>query len=113
MVAGLSLIYLIQKSAQDRNAPHRPATLPDTVSARANDWQWEQTRDGRPVVRVWAGDQKLNAEGNRLELERVRLHLYHKDGKAYDRVQSAHAEFDLPSGLLYSDGEVEITMAVP
>jgi len=82
IVAGVGTIYRVQKSAQARSAPPPPATLPQSVSARANDWQWEQTRDGRPIVRVWAGDQKLNAEGNLLELERVQLHLYHKDGKS-------------------------------
>src|SRR5918912_2958554 len=113
IITGLSLIYRVQKKAQARTAPKPPAALPTTVSARANDWQWEQTRDGRPIVRVWAGDQKMNAEGNRLELDRVQLHLFHKDGQAYDRVLSAHAEFDIPNGLLFSDGAVEITMGVP
>ncbi|MBC7926369.1 MAG: hypothetical protein H7039_11995 [Bryobacteraceae bacterium] len=41
------------------------------------------------------------------------LHLFHKDAKSFDKVTSAKAEFDLPQGLLFSDGEVVITMGVP
>src|SRR5260370_29291666 len=35
-----------------------------------------------------------------------------KDGAKYHHVQSAKAEFDMAQGILYSEGEVEITMGV-
>ena len=43
----------------------------------------------------------------------VELHIFHKDAKEFDLVKSAKAEFDMNSGMLYSDGDVEITMDVP
>jgi len=113
ILGGVGYIYNAQKTAQARNAPKPPAKLPDSVSARANDWTWEQTRDGRPIVRIWAKDMRTNAEATKLELDFVTLHLFHKDGKAYDRVTSARAEFDHPNARLFSDGDVEITMGVP
>ncbi len=113
ILGAVGFIYNAQKTAQARNAPKAPAKLPDAVSARANDWTWEQTRDGRPIVRVWARDMRSNADATKLELEHVTLHLFHKDGKSYDRVMSAKAEFDHPNARLFSDGAVEITMGVP
>lgn len=113
ILTGLSLVYVVQKSAQARTTPPSPAKLPTSVSARANDWTWEKTQDGRPLVRVWARDMNQTATGDQIELEHVELHLFHKDGKTFDRVRSAKADFNLPNGHLFSDGDVEITMAVP
>ena len=47
------------------------------------------------------------------ELTGVTLDIYNKEGDKYDHVKSAKAEFDIGRGILYSDGEVEITMKVP
>ena len=43
----------------------------------------------------------------------VTLDIFNKDGDKYDHVKCAKAEFDVGQGILYSDGEVEITMNVP
>jgi lipopolysaccharide export system protein LptA len=56
---------------------------------------------------------KTNVDATKLELAGVTLHLFHKDGKTYDSVTSAKAEFDHPNARLFSEGEVEITMGVP
>lgn len=113
IVAGVAIIYNIRKDTQARNAPPPPRSLPESVSARAEDWKWEETRDGKPIVRVRARDQRLNAEGNRLDLTGVELQLFSKDATTFDRVESAKADFDMTAGILFSDGEVEITMGVP
>src|SRR5262249_51635285 len=41
------------------------------------------------------------------------LHLFHKDGKQYDLVRCAGANFDESAKTLFSDGDVDITMGVP
>ena len=38
--------------------------------------------------------------------------MFSKDGNKYDEVKSAKAEFDVGNGLLFSEGDVEITMGV-
>ncbi len=48
-----------------------------------------------------------------MQLTGVELHIFNKDGKKYDQVKSASAEFNEKGNELYSDGEVEITMDVP
>ena len=106
-------IYNVQKAAQARNAPKPPTKLPDAVSAKATDWFWEKTGSNGPIVRVWAKDMTTNADATQLEMDHVTLHLFHKDGKTYDRVMSAKAQFDQPNARLFADGAVEITMGVP
>ena len=113
IVSAVGFVYHAKKTAQARNAPKPPAKLPEEISARANDWTWESTRQGRPSVRIWATDMKTNADSTHVELTGVRLHLFHKDGKTYDSVASAKADFDIPNSQMFSDGEVQITMGVP
>lgn len=113
VVAGVTFSWRLQKETQARETPPAPATLPDTVSARASDWTWEETRNNRPVVRVRARDFKQSNTTGKIELEDVELHVFHSDAATYDRVKSAKADFDTSQALLFSEGEVEITMGVP
>jgi lipopolysaccharide export system protein LptA len=115
IVAGVAITYSVQRDTQARNAPSSPVALPENLSAQAANWSWEKTdaEGGRPVVRVFAKGFRQLADGAHVELEHVTLQLFQKDGKAFDEVKSAKADFDVPSGQLFSDGEVEITMGVP
>jgi lipopolysaccharide export system protein LptA len=113
IAAAVGITWTIQKASQARQAPAPPPNLPESVSARAANWTWEETRDGRPVVRVWARDFKQNATNNTIELQDVELHLFHTDGKAYDKVKSARADFNRTDSTMFSEGEVEITTGMP
>src|SRR5690348_2182622 len=95
IVGGVAVVYNIQKSTQARNAPSPPKSLPESISARANDWTYDETRDGKPFVRVRARDFRQNAEGTRIDLDGVELHIFDRDAKSYDRVRSEKADFDL------------------
>ncbi|HYO80651.1 MAG TPA: LPS export ABC transporter periplasmic protein LptC, partial [Bryobacteraceae bacterium] len=113
LVASVAFIYTIQKQIQARESPSPPKSLPASVSATAmGGWEWEDSRGGKPHVRVKAKAFLHNAETNHLDLTGVELHLFHKDAKAFDRVKSEKADFDLTAGLLFSEGDVEITMGV-
>jgi lipopolysaccharide export system protein LptA len=111
IVGSVATSYYLQKKSLAREAPQAPAALPTHVDAAATDWVWNHIVGGRPVVEVRAKD--FRQVKDRMELERVELRIYHDDGKVFDRVKSARAEFDTNQGSLYSDGEVEITMGVP
>jgi lipopolysaccharide export system protein LptA len=113
IAVAVGITWSIQKSSQARQAPAPPPKLPESVSARAANWTWEETRDGRPVVRVWARDFKQNATNNTIELQDVELHLFHADGKTYDKVKSARADFNRTDSTMFSEGEVEITTGMP
>jgi lipopolysaccharide export system protein LptA len=110
ILVGVGVTYKDRLLLQRRDTAAAPASLPDKVSAQANDWVWSQTD---PHVEVRAKSFQQVAEPARFELTGVEIHLFHKDNTAFDRVKSAHASFDIAGGSLFSDGDVEITMGVP
>src|SRR5690349_16853845 len=112
ILGGVAITYHTQKTIQARNAPPKPETLPETVSARANDWTWSEKRNGVSIVEVNAKNFRQDTSGNSVELEGVTLRLFAKDGKKFDEVKSAKADFNVANGLLFSEGDVEITMGV-
>jgi lipopolysaccharide export system protein LptA len=64
-------------------------------------------------VEVRARNFRQVKEPSYFDLEQVELRLYHEDASEFDQVGSAQAQFDTDQGVLYSDGDVEITMGVP
>lgn len=113
VLAGVGVTYHIQRSRQERAAPPPPRSLPGHVSAAADYWRWSHTEGNRTVVEAQARNWRQIKEPSRFELEDVELRFFQKDGKTFDRVRSAKADFDIGQKLLYSAGDVEITLAVP
>jgi lipopolysaccharide export system protein LptA len=113
IAASVGYIYNKQKTSLAHDAPAIPAALPNGISAKAQGWSWSKDDGNRTVVRVFAKDFQQLSEGTSYELEGVELRLFHKDGDAYDLVRSAKAQFNTADGILYSDGDVEITKGVP
>ena len=111
ILGGVGSTYYIQKAQQARNAPPKPPTLPESVSARASDWTHSETRDGIPIYQVTAREFRQDAGGG-IQLGDVTLRLFSKDGKKFDEVKSGKADFDVTNGLLFSEGDVQITMGV-
>src|SRR5260370_4814288 len=112
VIGATGVIYTRQKTALASQAPKKPPALALGLSSKAKDWTWSQTSGDRIVVEVRAKDFRQVREPNIFELDGVDLKLFHKDGKAYDRVICAKATFDNVAGKLYSEGEVEITMGL-
>ena len=110
----LRFAYLNQRRAVEANAPAKPAMLPMGIDGKAEDWHRVETDEkGRKVVEMWARNFKQEKDSARVQLEGVRLHLFHKRGDLYDRVESPVAIFQPGDNKLYSEGEVLITLAVP
>jgi lipopolysaccharide export system protein LptA len=112
LVAAVAGIYRAQKDAQDKAAPAKPAALPDNVSVSAQDWRWSKNDGDRPIVEVRARNFEQKSDPPRVDLEKVELKLFHKDGKAFDLVKSEQAELRMEDSTLYSAGDVEITMGL-
>jgi lipopolysaccharide export system protein LptA len=108
---GLGATYYARLQQQTRNAPAKPVALPPGALGKAHHWKYTHTSNQKTVVTVEADDLQ-EVEGKQY-LSGVTLDIQNKDGKEYDHVTSAKAEADLDAGMLYSDGEVEITMKVP
>lgn len=113
ILSAVGWLYHQQKSAQQRAAPDSPQALPRELNATARDWEWSHHEGDRPVVEVRARDFRQLTGPDRIELDRVDLRLYKKNGKEFDHVRCARAQFDQQQKTLYSEGDVEITMAVP
>ncbi|HUS04757.1 MAG TPA: LptA/OstA family protein, partial [Bryobacteraceae bacterium] len=110
ILAGVGITYKDRLLMQHRNAPAPALSLPDNVSAQANEgWVFTQTD---PHVEIRAQAFRQIAEPARFELTGVEIHFFHKDEKTYDQVKSEHAAFSIGDSSLFSDGEVEITMGV-
>src|SRR5258708_737339 len=111
ILAGVGTSYYARLKQQLANSPAPPKKLPPGTDGAANDWTYEDTRDGKNRVSIKAKSFK-QVEG-KMQLTGVELHLFNKDAKKYDLVKSASAEFDQKGSELFSPGDVEITMGVP
>ena len=112
IIGGVGATYYARLKVQYSSAPAKPKSLPMGTTASAERWSYTQHggKDGKPVVSIDAQDVQESA--GKYALTNVELHLFHKENDEYDQVKSARAEFDINQGVLYSDGDVEITMRV-
>ena len=92
-------------------APPAPRPLETGINGTASDWVYTQSDGERPRVTVRAKSFRQVKAPSVMELEGVELQLFHKEGDQFDLVRSAKAQFDIAAKTLYSDGEVDITMA--
>jgi len=111
ILGGLGATYYVRLKQQALNSPAKPNKLAPGTAATYHGWSYTHTSSEKTVITVHAEDFR-EVEGKQ-ELTGLELDIYHKDGNQYDRVKSAKAEFDMGQGILYSDGDVEITMGVP
>ena len=113
IAAAVGFIYIKQKTSQAKAAPPIPDSLPTGTSAKLNGWTLTKDEGNRSVFRIHARDMREISEGNRYELLGVDLRVFHKTNDAFDQVRSEKALFDKSDGVLYSEGDVEITLSVP
>ncbi len=111
IAAAVGSIYLKQRAKLAQEVPPQPERLGSGVQGQAFNWCYTQSEGDRTHVKVCAA--KFREVGSLMELESVRINLYHTDGEAYDLVTSDSAQFDTAAKTLYSEGEVEITLGVP
>lgn len=112
-VVTLGIVYRAQKAEQARNEPKPPAALSANTTSQSSTWNYTQNDGNRISATISAQNVRQVTGGTRFDLDGVELHLYHKDGKAFDNVKTAKAQFDQADGVLFSDGDVEITLGVP
>jgi lipopolysaccharide export system protein LptA len=103
--------YYARLKIQAGSAPAKPQPLAPGVVATGHSWSYTHTTADKTVITVHAED--LQEIDGKQHLTGVELDIYNKDGSKYNHVKSAKAEFDMNAGILFSDGDVEITMSVP
>jgi len=116
LLGGVAATYRLQKrELQDEARPKPQAMAPELMSA-AQDWVHIETSeppDSRTISRITAKDVRQAKDSNHVELEQVELRLPSMHTDTYNLVHSAHAEYNQSDKGMYSDGAVDITLAVP
>jgi lipopolysaccharide export system protein LptA len=105
--------WLLRVRHQRRTIPAVPKMLPPNTSSTAQDWIYRQSDANGTHVVVRAKDFQQIAEPDKFNLKGMELDLYKPDGSSFDKVNSASADFDTRSGVLYSDGTALIALDVP
>ncbi|HRJ20400.1 MAG TPA: LptA/OstA family protein [Bryobacteraceae bacterium] len=113
LIAGtVSAVFVAQRGEQRRARPLLSAPLEPGTSATAEDWQYEIKDGDRPKARIRAKEFRQVKEPSAFLLNGLEMRLYGPDPATYDLIRSARASFDTADGLMYSEGDVEITMGV-
>ncbi len=103
--------YYVRLKQQVASAPVKPKKLAVGTTSVFHGWTYSHTSSEKTVITMHSDDfQELDGKD---ELTGVTLDIFNKDGDTYNHVQCAKAEFDVAKGILYSEGEVQITMKVP
>src|SRR5579871_4124037 len=113
IVAFVAVTYSSRKETLAKDAPTPPQPLETGLEGRASDWVYTQSDGDQPRVTVRAKSTPQIKAPSLMELDGVELQLFHKNGTQYDLVRSDKAQFDIPGKTLYSEGDVEITLAHP
>ena len=110
VIGGVGATYYARLKQQFANAPAKPRSLAPGTAASYHGWTYTHTSSQNTVVKISAEDvQELDGKE---ELTGLVLDIYKKASDEYDHVKSAKAEFDIASGMLYSDGDVDIILDV-
>jgi lipopolysaccharide export system protein LptA len=112
IIVAVGATYYGRMTRMRENAPGRPEPLKSGIDLSAEGWHIRKTDHGRPVVEVKARSFQQVKEPSSLQLEGVELKLFHEDGQSYDQVETAKASYDEGTGVLYSEGQVQITRGV-
>src|SRR5438270_7157173 len=112
---GTTYFASVERARRDAPPPAKPLGV--GVEGTAEGWHYRHDEGGCPVFEARAKKfqqaAKQLAESGAVELEDVAIRLYHQCGKTADEVASAKAQYDVGSGVMFSEGEVQITMGVP
>jgi lipopolysaccharide export system protein LptA len=113
ILVSVGATYFRYKELEERNAPTPPKRLDLSLDAASQDWTYTKNNGTQQQFFIRAHAMRKRNDASLIELEGVELHLFHKDGTQYDKVLCASATFDENAKILYSDGQVDITMGVP
>jgi len=115
ILGGVGATYRAQKKLVKKQAVAKPQDLPENVGSQATLWRFDEYdgKTNRLKAEITAKDMTEVVDSSRVDLKQVTLTLPSRKGDAYNLIKSAAAEFYRSEHRLYSDGEVEITLAVP
>src|ERR1035438_3574103 len=108
IAAGIFQVYRLERLAGKKSQRPTPPMMALSDRSNAQEWEWGQSADGRPAVKMSARHYRLASDSKTAQLDGIELRIYQKNGKFYDRVRSDHAEFSNSDNKLFAPGEAEI-----
>src|SRR5579884_104137 len=113
LLAFLGSSWFKRRAIQRKAAPHVPRVLPPGTESTASEWKYMQWNGAKPKAEIRAKDYREVAAPGKLELQGVDFKLYNKEATEYNEIVGAKADFDTATNIMYSEGEVSITLKVP
>jgi lipopolysaccharide export system protein LptA len=113
IVSAVGITYRDQKRLLKQQALPKPASLPVEVGTAAKQWRYSQEKENNTVVEITAGTMRQAKDAEQIYLTDVELRLHHKVQATYDLVKSPAATYFSKDDRLYSDNQVDITLAIP
>ncbi len=89
-----------------------PRALDLRYDASMDSWCYQSDDGAKETFEICSKNAREVKDPPRMELDGVRLKLFHKEDKEYDLIETDKAEFDKATKNLYSDSQVLITMGV-
>jgi lipopolysaccharide export system protein LptA len=113
IITGLGITYRSRKALIRSQSPAKPEALAANLNSKSQDYCYTRTNSNQTLLEVCADDVKELKDASSVDVKNVVLKRYNKTGDAYNRVKSAAATLYKNEGRLYSEGEAEITLALP
>jgi lipopolysaccharide export system protein LptA len=113
VLAAVARIYQVQRTVERRQRRAVPRSVSLDTKSEGQDWEWGQSGNGQPQVKLFAKSMIQSTDLSHAELQDIELRIYQKDGLHYDRVKTATATFTTDAHKLYAPGDAQITLDVP
>src|SRR5580704_10039611 len=113
VAAGVFQVYRLERLRGRATQRPLPPIMAREDKTTALHWTWGQSANSKPNVMVDAKDMHQSADSKAYQLNDIELRIYQKNGKAYDRVHTDHAQFSTDDHKLYAPDDAEITLDVP
>lgn len=104
--------YIKRKARLAKDAPALPPPLALGLDGSGQNECLVENSGDHPKSEICFEKYRQITAPSMMELDGVTLKLYEKEGSQYDLVKTASAQFDMNAKMLYSDGDVEITLGV-
>lgn len=94
-----------------KDALAAPRSLAEGMQASANDWCFNDADGAKQTYEICASSMR-DLKDHHVELDHLKLKLYHKNATEYDLIESEKGEFDKDANSLFSDAPADITMGI-
>ena len=112
IIAFVGDTYLRHRASLFKEVLAPPKALDLGTEADAFRWCDKEHDGAKETFEICAANARQIKDPPRMELDGVRLKLYHKQDSQYDLIETPKAEYDMATKGLYSDEPVDITMGV-